>query len=82
MQIKEFGISVFQKNRYLKPALFFLAVSFLAYFNSLNNRFMLDDNVIFSACGLNFKKFTRAFWFWLRNAFNNSSVVHFQRTFA
>jgi transposase, IS5 family len=39
-------------------------------------------NVILSACGFNFKKLTRAFWFWLQNVFNGASAIHFQRAFS
>jgi len=37
-------------------------------------------NVIFAACGFNFKKLARAFWLWLQNTFADGSTVYFQRT--
>lgn len=39
-------------------------------------------NVIFSACGFNFKKLARAFWLWLQSAFCDNLNVYFQRTFS
>jgi len=50
--------------------------------NQLSGELGDQLNAILSACGFNFKKLMRAFWFWFRNVFHCLLGINFQRTFA